>query len=65
MCPHDWGKKVVLGNLNKNKFLDIWFNKKSMHIRKRLNDSDRNFTPCNICDVEGTLMGEKNSEYFN
>ena len=65
MCPHDWGKKVILGNLNNNKFLDIWFSKKSMRIRKMLNASNRNFIPCNVCDVEGTFMGEKNSEYFN
>ena len=65
MCPHDWGKKVILGNLNNEKFLDIWFNKKSMNIRKMLNNSNRNFTPCNVCDVEGTFMGEKNSSYFN
>ncbi len=65
MCPHDWGKKVILGNLNKEKFLDIWFSKKFMRIRKTLNSSNRNFTPCNVCDVEGTFMGEKNSEYFN
>ena len=65
MCPHDWGKKVILGNLNNEKFLDIWFNKKSMNVRKMLNNSNRNFTPCNVCDVEGTFMGEKNSSYFN
>jgi len=23
-----------------------------------------NFKPCNVCDVEGTFMGEKNSNYF-
>ena len=65
MCPHDWGKKIILGNLNKENFLDIWFNKKSMRIRKMLNASNRNFEPCNVCDVEGTFMGEKNSTYFN
>lgn len=65
MCPHDWGKKVILGNLNKENFLDIWFNKKSMQVRKMLNSSNRNFKPCNVCDVIGTLMGEKNSSYFN
>lgn len=65
ICPHDWGKKIILGNLNKEKFLDIWFNEKSMKIRKMLNNSNRNFKPCNVCDVQGTLMGEKNSEYFN
>ena len=65
MCPHDWGKKVLLGNLTKENFLDIWFSKKSLRIRKMLNNSNRNFAPCNVCDVEGTFMGEKNSEYFN
>ena len=64
MCPHDWGKKVILGDLNKEKLKDIWFSKKFMRIRKMLNKSNRNFTPCNVCDVEGTFMGEKNSSYF-
>ena len=65
MCPHDWGKKMILGNLNNERLIDIWFSKKSMKIRKMLNDSNRNFKPCNVCDVEGTFMGEKNSLYFN
>ena len=65
MCPHDWGKKVILGDLNKEKLKDIWFGKKFMGIRKMLNKSNRNFKPCNVCDVEGTFMGEKNSSYFN
>lgn len=65
MCPHDWGKKIVLGNLNKQQLLDIWFSKKSLILRKKLNNSDRNFTPCNVCDVDGTFMGKKNSEYYS
>ena len=64
MCPHDWGKKIILGNLNKTNLTDIWFSKKSMQIRKMLNKSNRNFTPCNVCDVEGTFMGKKNAGYF-
>ena len=64
MCPHDWGKKIILGNLNKTNFTDIWFSKKSMKIRKMLNRSNRNFTPCNVCDVDGTIMGEVNSKYY-
>ena len=35
-----------------------------MKIRKMLNNANRNFTPCNVCDVDGTLMGKKNSTYF-
>ena len=65
MCPHDWGKKVILGDLNKEKLLDIWFSNKSMQVRKMLNKSNRSFKPCDVCDVEGTFMGKKNSTYFN
>ena len=65
MCPHDWGKKVILGDLKKEKLLDIWFSKKSSSIRKMLNKSNRNMEPCNVCDVEGTFMGKKNAGYFN
>ena len=64
ICPHYWGKKIILGNLNKENFLDIWFNKKALYLRQKLNNSNRNFSPCNVCDVEGTLIGEKNSKYF-
>jgi radical SAM protein with 4Fe4S-binding SPASM domain len=64
MCPHDWGKKIVLGDFKKEKLIDIWFGKKFMSIRKMLNKSNRNFAPCNVCDVDGTLMGLKNSRYF-
>lgn len=65
MCPHDWGKKLILGDFKKEKLLDIWFNKKSLSLRKMLNKSNRNFKPCNVCDVEGTFMGKKNAGYFN
>ena len=65
MCPHDWGKKVILGNLKEEKFKEIWFKKKSMNFRKMLTNANRNFKPCNVCDVEGTFMGKKNSSYFN
>ena len=30
--------------------------------RKKLNQGDRNFKPCNVCDVQGSLMGEKHAE---
>ena len=65
MCPHDWGKKIILGNLNNENLIDIWFSQRSIRIRKMLNSSNRNFSPCNVCDVEGTFMGKKNSQYFN
>tara|TARA_B110000211_G_scaffold231199_1_gene292354 strand:+ start:47 stop:934 length:888 start_codon:yes stop_codon:yes gene_type:complete len=64
MCPHDWGKKIILGNLKKEKLWDIWTNEKSVKIRKNLSNGNRKFSPCNVCDVNGTLMGKANAQYF-
>ena len=58
MCPHDWGKKIILGNMKKDNFLNIWTSKRAITIRKKLNKSDRNFSPCNVCDVKGDLIGK-------
>lgn len=62
MCSHDWGKKNVLGNLNNQSFKDIWLSDKYMEARKKLNNSDRSISPCNVCDVAGTLIGSKHSK---
>ena len=62
LCPHDWGKKMVVGNLYKQNFTEIWFSKLFMTARHRLNDGDRNFSPCNVCDVDGIMMGRKHAE---
>ena len=62
ICPHDWGKKMVVGNLYEQDFVEIWFSQLMMTKRKKLNQGDRNFKPCNVCDVHGSLMGRKHAE---
>ena len=34
MCPHDWGKKIILGNMKKDNFLNIWTSKRAITIEK-------------------------------
>ena len=53
MCPHDWGKKNILGNLEKQNFKDIWLSSIALLTRKGLIKADRNFSPCDVCDVSG------------
>jgi radical SAM protein with 4Fe4S-binding SPASM domain len=62
MCAHDWGKKRILGNLNRNSFIEIWLSQIANISRKKLSNGDRGFSPCNVCDVHGTLIGEKHSK---
>lgn len=65
MCPHDWGKKIILGNLNNETFMEIWVKTKAKEIRQKLKTGDRNFSPCNVCDVKGTLIGKDHSEAWS
>jgi radical SAM protein with 4Fe4S-binding SPASM domain len=58
LCPHDWNKNLILGNLKTDNIWDIWKDKTLNHIRKKLSNADRNFVPCNSCDVLGTVIGK-------
>jgi MoaA/NifB/PqqE/SkfB family radical SAM enzyme len=51
-----------VGNLYEQDFIEIWFSQLMMMNRKKLNQGDRNFKPCNVCDVQGSLMGKKHAE---
>ena len=57
LCPHDWGKKLIVGNVRDQHIVDIWTGKILTPVRQRLAAADRRFAPCNVCDVVGTLQG--------
>jgi len=59
LCPHDWKRALIAGNLNNESLLDIWNGKVMSQARKRLLNRNRNFSPCKVCDVDGTKMGRK------
>ena len=65
MCPHDWGKKRVVGNLLRQSFMEIWSGIMLETARRRLQKGDRGFTPCDVCDVKGAMMGERQVEAWN
>ena len=62
MCSHDWGKKNILGNLYKESIAEIWTSNKSAQARKSLINGNRNFSPCDVCDVKGHLIGETHAD---
>ena len=59
LCTHDWGKKMIMGNLNNSSLYELWISEKMMEVRHSLRKGNRNFKPCSECDVDGTLKGEK------
>ena len=62
MCSHDWGKKNILGNLNETTIMNIWLSDNARKSRSNLANSDRGFSPCNVCDVKGSLIGESHAK---
>jgi radical SAM protein with 4Fe4S-binding SPASM domain len=64
MCSHDWGKKNILGNLNHGSIFEIWNSKKANTSRKSLLHSSREFSPCNVCDVKGDLIGSRHAKLW-
>lgn len=64
ICSHDWGKKNIVGNINKTSIEDIWNNENYNDSRKKLFNGDRSNKPCNVCDVEGSLVGNNHVEYW-
>ncbi len=62
MCAHDWGKKAIAGNLHEKSFWEIWTGKRFLKWRTQLLNGNRQFNPCNVCNVDGTRMGEQHAE---
>lgn len=59
LCPHDWGKRLIVGNLKDEHIVDIWTGKILGETRKQLGKGNRAFSPCDVCDVLGTRQGQQ------
>lgn len=57
ICNHDWGKKMIIGNMLEKSFKEIWLDEKWSKARKDLYEGNRDFLPCKNCLVDGLRMG--------
>jgi MoaA/NifB/PqqE/SkfB family radical SAM enzyme len=57
LCPHEWGKKKILGNMFRQPFREIWLSKIFMGSREMLANANRKMSPCNEYDERGNIMG--------
>jgi radical SAM protein with 4Fe4S-binding SPASM domain len=63
-CPHEWRKRIVVGNTNETNIVNLWNGEEYSKIRKNLIEGNRNFIPCRECDVDGTIMGKEHFELW-
>lgn len=58
ICPCDWEKRLVVGNLNSQTIFEIWNSDVMKRVRLRLINEDRTAPPCSQCDIDGTLYAK-------
>ncbi|MBM80780.1 MAG: hypothetical protein CMJ78_09320 [Planctomycetaceae bacterium] len=57
-CSNDWGRDIVVGSVTESHIKEIWLSDEMREIRRRLARADRSVSPCNTCNVKGTLHGK-------
>ena len=65
LCPHDWEKKFIAGNLKDKSIWEIWTGPRFKSARTMLANKNRKFSPCNKCDVKGDVMGKESFDAWN
>ncbi len=62
LCPHDWQRRMALGNIMQRDFSEIWNNSLMNKYRRNLLNGKRNAKPCSDCNVNGTIHGYKHAK---
>jgi radical SAM protein with 4Fe4S-binding SPASM domain len=62
LCPQDWQRRQTMGNIMQSDIFDIWKGPILSKYRRKLLGGDRNINPCNQCNADGMVYGEK---HFN
>ena len=52
---------MSMGNIMQKDFFDVWNGSIISSYRKELLNGERKKSPCNVCNVDGTVYGEKHS----
>jgi len=62
LCPQDWQRRVTMGNIMQKSFFDIWNGKILNKFRTLHLKGDRYLSPCNSCNANGMVYGQKHSK---
>ena len=61
LCPHDWQRRMSLGNLMQKEFFEIWNSSLLNNYRKKLLNGSRKKNPCLSCNCIGIIHGSKHA----
>ncbi len=59
LCPQDWQRRQTMGNIMQTEIFDIWNGPILSKYRRKLLSGNRDLNPCNQCNADGMVYGEK------
>jgi len=59
LCSNDWSRNYSVGSLLKTHIKDLWLGERMKDIRLKLATYNRETSPCNSCNTNGTLTGKQ------
>ena len=59
LCPQDWQRRQTMGNIMQEEIFNIWKGPILTKYRKKLLLGERSLNPCNQCNADGMVYGEK------
>ena len=62
LCPQDWQRRVTMGNIMQDEVFNIWKGPILSKFRRNLLCGERKANPCNQCNADGMVYGEKHNE---
>jgi radical SAM protein with 4Fe4S-binding SPASM domain len=65
LCTQDWNRRKRSGNAMLQPLTEIWNSKVLRQYRSRLAKGKRDMSPCNNCNADGTLHGEKHADCWD
>jgi len=65
LCPQDWQRRITMGNMMQKNLFSIWTDKIIERYRKKLLQGDRDISPCNKCNAEGTILGKNHASAWS
>lgn len=65
LCPQDWQRRITMGNIMQQSIFDIWTGKIFEKYRKNLLEGRRCNSPCNLCNAEGTVLGNNHAKEWS
>ena len=65
LCPQDWQRRQTVGNIMQEEIFKIWTGSILTKFRKQLLKGERKNNPCNSCNANGIVYGEKHAKAWD